>query len=670
MDPITAISGAVKIGGALLTLFGSGSSSNPTNSVIFETYDAVLVINKRLGDIEDGLSSIHYAVTELSKSFDDKLEVQTEKQYVERLMVALSHQETAYRAFLADLLSSDRSAGEISATYYGELKREMTGLRAATTRVSQFAPLSLDVALTATAIELYVYRQLPNEVNNPRTWAEERIDDIRTTANGELAERIETARVQMEAEKAAVAQLISFSDEDWATGTEAIILKGSYHTRWQKFANFNCLPLRRTMAYEPSNLRLIEPATDEPFGIVRFGEPDQIAGPACGSELSVKDGRILIDSTKVTTIGGPSVSQNDVLGNVKNVLVSPSGWIPVRTFVVDSFNQKLHENAVQRNSNWDALTEASTAINRLNIATARYALLLQYRDDVLAGATALEAKLDVLTATQDTGSIDELFANELSDISRLNSAEMYATLNKRSDELLEDAHRRFVEEIAEAGVAADDQIAAGFARVQAAIERHENRRDSNIATTLKKVSAVLEIIKATQSINDAIATSSQKASLGETITLAANPQGREDGAAQPDQEAQPQRPDQRWDEVRGLLDELKEAGLPTGNPNWKGLTRQEEIAGQLSDILVAWGPTQADELYDRYQAQRETSQEDLVSAAMDLNLFEAGKIVLREALVPTMIAPQELGSIQEKHRFQAEAEPWLEAIRSWRLGTP
>ena len=96
------------------------------------------------------------------------------------------------------------------------------------------------------------------------------------------------------------------------------------------------------------------------------------------------------------------------------------------------------------------------------------------------------------------------------------------------------------------------------------------------------------------------------------------------------------------------------------------MVEQEALAMDLTGLLASWGPTEADKVYESYLENKAKSSGDVVDMILDPS--HAVKVILTEALLPTVMSDQTVHSVRMRDQLRREAMPYLRAIRDWRAG--
>lgn len=644
MEIFSTVKLAATIGSTLVGMSSGGS--DPSRVAAFETYEAILAINHRIAGVENGLITIHDAVVDLSGQIGDALDVQTNQEAVERLEVSLSHQVTLYDAYLANVRDGSKPDEETLSAYHEELSRELNDFRRTLTDVINTAPFSLDVALSATAIEMHMHRRVNNSANNPKVWAQSRIAGIRSMVSGELADRIAAAEARMLEDRVATGLLVAI--EDWATSTEALVPAGSFYTNWGHYGSFLCLTFLPEEIYRQDSIRLLNIAGTAPSSVIITQFPVREGARVCGSQV----------------IGSSSVFDLKI-GDADLPFFSPSG------------NQL--NNALNRIE--PAYRDALLSLERANLSAARFAVLSQYRDDIVAAVDAFEISL-LQMASVDSAALERAFAQELSDLSRYSDRNLIAAFKGMEAQLREIEKVRFANQMTEAALAADRRIGASIARYQAVVRSYEdNRRGREIASALKRIVMGAEIMNAVIEFSEVVPVETAK----EMVVELAEPQPEASGTGPPHETAAqtatplglvrgpsttsaPPAFEARWQKARRLIDEISELGIPRGDPRVMPLQPQERLAEELGQVLLEWGPTEADKMYDDYMDSRDEAAGDVVTSLLTGDVGSAARLILVEALAPSMTGDSTLDSIKERNSLQREAAPLLATIRDWRTG--
>jgi hypothetical protein len=204
------------------------------------------------------------------------------------------------------------------------------------------------------------------------------------------------------------------------------------------------------------------------------------------------------------------------------------------------------------------------------------------------------------------------FLTELSSLELIVAGAIDSELRASDQQLAAIAHQNLRRSIAEAAMAADDEIDAGMQRFTQAIRAYQ----ASDRQGLQDVAAILEIAVRAMAVYNALDSLSIATELEVTGDAVEQPRSDESPQRQPQSEAAGQRgllpavedtgnanripsdlelrtgvPPHDVDRIIRHLDQL---GVPTGDPMENGVTPQEALIAEGWELLADWGVSGAD----------------------------------------------------------------------------
>lgn len=676
MDPLSGTIAVLSIGSKLLSM-GSGST-DPSPTILFETYRNTQIINERLASIDSSLISIHTAVLDLDTKLNTALDNQTDSEAATELRVAMNEISTAYRAYLADIRDENVPAEVAETRYVTAISNKREFLSNAIGRITDTAPYSLDLAVAGAGFELYIERRLNPGLDSSLVYARTRIAAIRRNMEIDLAAKIEAARTRMDAERASTRRLLALPN--WDNANSAFIYGGSYYSYGLQYGSFNCLSLDAETIYEPEGLSFLSIDDLGPIAAIRRGGPTNVVGTVCGAEVTTRSGKLYAEDQEITRIGAPNFDYRSICESVGwFACTSAMNGQPRPDLVLEEAvrraNSPTNSMRTRLQQSPDYTSRAEQRLELANLAAILYSLLVKYRDELNTSLMDFETRLRALERAEESDLLDAAFRAELNDLTSFPQLDLYEEIRGIGEVELMINQSVFVDEVTEAALAADAQIAEGVRRVDSAIQDFNDR--PRIHQTLKRLTLALEVFSAVTKIADALSVDSSGSSQVPRVTESAPVAATSAPVETAGQIAEATNSDQTdrvmmqsdYDRAQRLLNELRSLGLPTGNPSRARHTRQEALAEELTSVLSAWPMTEGDQLYAQYTEMTDDMNDNLGRAISDGRATDAAKIVLRYALTPSITSPaSDTGSIYHRDRFFLEAKPYIQGIRDWRLG--
>jgi len=431
MDPLSGTIAVLSIGSKLLSM-GSGST-DPSPTILFETYRNTQIINERLASIDSSLISIHSAVLDLDTKLNTALDNQTDSEAATELRVAMNEISTAYRAYLADVRDENVPADVAETRYITAISSKREFLSNAIGRITDTAPYSLDLAVAGAGFELYIERRLNPGLDSSLVYARTRIAAIRRNMETDLAAKIEAARARMNTERANARRLLALPD--WDNANSAFIYGGSYYSYGLQYGSFNCLSLDAETIYEPEGISFLSIDDLGPIAAIRRGGPTNVVGTVCGAEVTTRSGKLYAEEQEITRIGYPAISWDEICeelghyachGNLSTGMFrttgNPRGVLAEATKRVNNNAASMRERLRQSP---DYTSRATDRLEIANLAAVRYALLVKYRDELATALMEFESRLEALEGAEKSDLLDAAFRSELSDLTSFPQLDLY-----------------------------------------------------------------------------------------------------------------------------------------------------------------------------------------------------------------------------------------------------
>ncbi|QDC11289.1 hypothetical protein FHY55_19530 [Oceanicola sp. D3] len=550
MDFLTALGTISKSGLALLATMES--SADPSRVAIFETYRGVISMNARMGEAEKVLLAVHQDVSNIPATLREALHDQEARKATSALRAVAEGQLTAYERYIDNIGSDELSLDRAHEIYSEDLERRFDRLEEAIIQVIDTAPLALDEVLAGIAMEIYFLRREGNSSEAIKSTIDARFERLNEAVENSLNPMVAEANAQLMSARSAVEADTNLSD--WTASGPLVFYPASFRISWSSQALFvSCVHVTQTELDADRGLYLLEMLS--PFPLYETFSATQQVGDSvgqhsfatCGTTFSAKTsegarGSLYPVSTSVAVEGRR-------IDFVETHPQAPDGFV--------RFNV-VHDERSKRVANLNTLLEQA------NLATTRYAILVEYRDNLLAAMSETQRNLEQYATLAVTEELDKSF---LAEIEHLGTALGESSRDGRIFEIgrqeaaLEDAILR--RQLVEAAMAADRQIAAGQARFQAEIEASQSNDNALLRNFLKQIGLGVRVFKAAE-------TAYKRVRSFEEQLAGASPDDRYDVAA-----------------AREALSKLENLGIPSEPPTSSELTAQEVAAQQFLEAAFA-----------------------------------------------------------------------------------
>jgi hypothetical protein len=573
MEFLTALATISKSGLALLATMES--SADPSRVAVFETYRGVLAMNARMGQAEKVLLAVHEDVSNIPATLREALLDQEARTATTALRNVTEGQLSAYERYVDNIGSDELSLDRSYEIYSEDLKRRFDRLEAAIFQVIDNAPLALDEVLAGVAMEIYFLRTEGNSFDAIENSIEDRFKRLNAAIENRLNPLVSLSNDQMLAARTAIQADTNLSD--WTKDNLLVLYPASFQSSWGwNNLYVACLKLHRTELDANRALYLSELSADFPLYEIFPGEQLNIA---------------VAGTTTLNTCGTSAVSQ--MIENRSSSRTAPNklsiegitiDWIYTHPSQGKAFGLVYNDRSAQ-------FASFVSAVEAVNLATIRYSILVEYRDNLLVAMSETRSNLEQFAKLPASEELDQSFLAEIEHLGtalgEIDRDSRIFDVGRQEAALNSDVLRR---QLVEAAMAADRQIAAGQARFEAEIEASQSNDSPLLRNLLKQIGLGVRVFKATEIVYNRVQ------SLEEQLA-GKSPDVRYDIAA-----------------AREALNKLESLGIPTVPPNSLDLTAREVAAQEFLGAASA--------------GTLEVLSEDVVGANRPT---EVTKVVLRDA---------------------------------------
>ncbi len=661
---------------AVVSLLGGGlgPSADPSQVAIFETYGAVLILNERLGGIEEGLGDLHKLIKDILPDTEKRLRQQSAREAEIDVLGGIEALRGKYMQMLSEIASGDAEGGRARFNEYvkaahSDIDTKIDILILSSTFELQTAVMAVEVLQ---AVDFFRGLQWTAIQQNSARY----LQKIESQAAKNLDADIEKKRTEADIVQSKISELIGA--DWWIEGGNRISAKRSFSYAPTFYGGPMNPPVYRlpygvvhcwtVNVVETSDLTGSSYYTtlNPEQGMLHLPHP-QVMGRKpfefCGSKLRGAGRKSLwwYEAETVGADGKPSWKHLKRIGQPLQVYrdVKPMGDI-YRTSRADTARLEL-------------------LLEQLNILTYRHEIAVAYRKGLLASIEDLKTRtrettefsgFDLVKQLADLGtpapsSIDEILFNAAVESGTLET-EMFRA------------------NFAEVALAFDLRIAAGQARLDAALADYSKSASlmqiGHFVKLVSQLAATVEVIDASLSKSEG-RLPSVKASPPAQLSTGRQTQSRtvtEETAAPLNRgiTAVPYMGEKDYMRVVALIDKMSHLPVPGRDPLLvPGPVEFELLAAEAYAIMGGW----RDQLVEKYGDELSYDGPndpnlpvaEKIAEAIRENILDSGSVnplalFLDITFTSTRVAEADMMGPQDFGALRADLDREASRIMDWR----
>lgn len=663
---------------AVVSLLGSGlgPSADPSQVAIFETYGAVLILNERLGGIEEGLGDLHELIKEIVPETEKLLRQQSAR---EAEIVVLSKIEALrgkYMQMLSEIASGDAEGGR--ARFYEHVKSAQSNFEEELNRLILSATFELQTAVMAveTLQAVDFFRGVQWTAIQAST--ADKLKRIESRISSHLDTDIEKKRAEADIVRAKINELIGAGW--WEEGGNRINANRS----------FSYAPIPYQHFSEPGTIRL-------PYGVahcwtVNVVETSKLTGLSYYTTQKPEQGMLYLPHPQDMGRTPFEFCGSKLRGAGRKAYwfyeaesVAADGKSTWKAFKI--IGQPLQVNKdikpmgdVYRASRADT-ARLQILMEQLNILTYRHEVAVAYRKGLFASIE------DLKTRTRETTEFSGFdLVNQLADLGTTAPSSVDEMLFSAAVESGTLETELFRANFAEVALAFDMRIAAGQARLDVALEDYSRSPTARLKQVGQFVKLISQLAATVEAIDASLSKSEGKLPAGETRQQAepqtqgqaapTNPPGASDTAVA----GVPFMGQQDFDRVAVLIDRMSHLPVPSEDPLL--VTSPEEfelLAAEAYAIMGGWH----NKLVQKYGAGLNFDGPDdpklpvaeKITEAIRENLSDPGSVNPFALFVDIIFTPTQVGEAdttgpQAYGAMRADLDRQASRIMDWRTRKP